>query len=81
MKSLADKLNNDERSAVEIAVQKTFADFNEAERMAAEIAVWRATNITSQRIAHLAKVAMEAIYQERRTHRSNSTQITKGEPV
>lgn len=65
MTAIADKLNNDERSAVEIAVQRTFADLNPEERTVAEVAVWRVRNIPSERIAHLAKVAACAIYEER----------------
>ncbi len=63
--SIADRLSADEQAAVKIAVEKTFADMNPAERLVAELAVWRASNIPSQRMAHLAQIAIKAIHDER----------------
>jgi hypothetical protein len=61
---ITDRLTDQERAAVELALEKTFAQTNE-ERLAAEVAIWRAMHIDSNKLQLLAHVGVKAIHDER----------------
>lgn len=61
---LDDKLTPNERKAVEDAVARTFS-MTAAERLAAEVAVWRATHVLDARVAMLTEAAVKAIREQR----------------
>jgi hypothetical protein len=61
---ITDRLTDQERAAVDLALEKTFAQTNE-ERLVAEVAIWRATNIPDCKLQLLAHVGVKAIHDER----------------
>jgi hypothetical protein len=61
---ITDRLTDQERAAVELALDKTFAQTDE-ERLAAELAIWRAMHIDSNKLQLLAHVGVKAIHDER----------------
>jgi hypothetical protein len=61
---ITDRLTAEERAAVAIALDKTFAQTDE-ERLVAEVAIWRAMHIDSNKLQLLAHVGVKAIHDER----------------
>jgi hypothetical protein len=61
---ITDRLTDQERAAVAIALDKTFAQTDE-ERLVAEVAIWRAMHIDSNKLQLLAHVGVKAIHDER----------------
>jgi hypothetical protein len=61
---IADKLSPNANAAVNLAMERTFAQTNE-ERICAQVAIYRATHVDSAQIAWLTDIGMKAIRDER----------------
>jgi hypothetical protein len=76
---ITDRLTDQERAAVELALDKTFAQTNE-ERLVAEVAIWRATNIAECKLQLLAHVGVKAIHDERARQQRTKAARAKATP-
>ena len=74
-----DRLTAEERAAVELALDKTFAQTDE-ERLVAEVAIWRAMHIDSNKLQLLAHVGVKAIHDERARQQRVRTAQAKAAP-
>jgi len=76
---ITDRLTAEERAAVELALDKTFAQTDE-ERLVAEVAIWRAMHIDSNKLQLLAHVGVKAIHDERARQQRVRTAQAKAAP-
>jgi hypothetical protein len=77
---IADRLTEQERAAVALAMERTFAQTNE-ELVVAQIAVWRAMHIDSNKLQLLAHVGIKAIHDERARQQRIKAEKARAHPT